>query len=127
MLQLDDSQHFNGLISGFAIPDQLDLRDIVYGSNTTVAFAEAPSNTSGTLTVTDGIHSANLTLLGQYVTGNFNFTSDGAGGTIVTDPPVPLAGRAIVANSQPLVLGQGGGSQLSALPIYRGQGDWPSA
>jgi hypothetical protein len=27
-------------------------------------------------------------LLGQYVTGNFNFALDGAGGVMITDPPV---------------------------------------
>jgi hypothetical protein len=43
---------------------------------------------SGTLTAISGGVSANITLLGQYVTGNFHIQSDGAGGTLVTDPPV---------------------------------------
>jgi len=38
--------------------------------------------------VTDGTHTANLTLLGQYSTANFSLSSDGSGGTIVTDPPL---------------------------------------
>jgi hypothetical protein len=38
------------------------------------------------LTVTDGPHTANLTLLGLYATANFSISSDGAGGTFVKDP-----------------------------------------
>jgi len=41
--------------------------------------------------VNDGTHIANLTLLGQYVTGQFHVTSDGHGGTVVTDPPLTVA------------------------------------
>ena len=66
--------------------------DIAFISGTTsVNFVEAPSNTSGTLTVTDTTHTANITLLGQYVAGQFNIQNDGAGGTLVTDPPVSAA------------------------------------
>src|SRR3974390_3350651 len=31
-LQLDDSQHFTGLVAGFALPDNLDLSNIPYVS-----------------------------------------------------------------------------------------------
>jgi hypothetical protein len=34
-----------------------------------------------------------LTLLGQYVTGQFHMATDGHGGTLVTDPPVDSAGH----------------------------------
>jgi autotransporter passenger strand-loop-strand repeat protein len=88
-LQLDDSVHFNGVISGFGVPGALDLRDIAFGSGTTLGFTEAGDNLSGTLTVSDGINTANITLLGQYVAGNFTKQSDGNGGTLITDPPVP--------------------------------------
>ena len=91
ILKLDDSLHFNGKIAGFALPDQLDLADIAFGANTTLGFSEAGNNTSGTLTVSDGTHTANILLLGQYVAGNFHITSDGGGGTVVTDPPVAVA------------------------------------
>jgi hypothetical protein len=36
---------------------------------------------------------ADLTLLGQYSTANFSLSSDGHGGTIITDPPT-LVGSA---------------------------------
>ena len=76
---------------GFGIPGQIDLEDIAFGGNTTLGFQEAGSNLSGTLTVGDGTHTANLTLLGQYVAGQFHLASDGAGGTLVTDPPAPTS------------------------------------
>jgi autotransporter passenger strand-loop-strand repeat protein len=88
VLQLDASTSFSGQIGGFGGTDELDLRDIQYISGTTSAtFTEAGSNTSGTLTVTDGTHTAQLTLLGTYATSNFAVGSDGHGGTLVTDPP----------------------------------------
>jgi hypothetical protein len=71
------------------IPIQ-ELRDISYGSGTTLNFVEAGNNLSGTLTVSDGTHTANLTLAGQYVTANFTKQSDGAGGTKVGDPPLEM-------------------------------------
>jgi len=97
ILELDDSQHFHGLIAGFASPkgviEEIDLQDISFGKKTKVSFNEAKNHLSGTLTVTDGTHMANLTLLGQYSTGMFSLASDGHGGTIVTDPPVDSAGH----------------------------------
>ncbi|HEV2335902.1 MAG TPA: hypothetical protein VGS13_10425, partial [Stellaceae bacterium] len=52
------------------------------------------SHKSGTLTVTSGAHTAKLTLLGSYVTSRFTLTSDGSGGTLVTDPPAAGGGAA---------------------------------
>jgi len=48
---------------------------------------------SGTLTVTDGTHTAKLAMLGQYVLGNFHIANDGHGGTLVSDPPVDSSGH----------------------------------
>jgi hypothetical protein len=69
---------------------ELDLRDIAFSSATTVSFAEAASNLSGTLTATDGVHTANITLLGQYTASQFTAASDGLGGTLINDP-LPVA------------------------------------
>jgi phospholipase C len=41
----------------------------------------------GTLTVTDGSHTANIALLGNYTASTFVTSSDGHGGTNVVDPP----------------------------------------
>ena len=46
------------------------------------SFTEAANLTSGTLTVTDGPQQAQLTLLGNYSTGSFALSNDGAGGIL---------------------------------------------
>jgi len=94
ILQLDYSQGFVepqlGPVIGFGSPagvtEEIDLLDISFGPGTTETYAGG--TTSGTLMVTDGTHTANLALLGQYSTANFSLSSDGHGGTIVTDPPL---------------------------------------
>jgi autotransporter passenger strand-loop-strand repeat protein len=87
MLKLGYSQNFAGVLSGFGGGfDSLDLADIAFGAGTTIDFIEAPSNTSGTLTVSDGTHTAQILLLGQYMAADFSAQSNGAGGTVITDP-----------------------------------------
>ena len=86
-LQLDNSVHFGGLVAGFGLPDFIDFRDVTSGASTTLGWTQLTPG-SGTLAVTDGVHSASITLLGQYVVGQFSSASDGMGGTKVGDPPV---------------------------------------
>jgi hypothetical protein len=50
-------------------------------------YTPASGGTSGTLTVTDGTHTANIELLGQCTAGQFTAANDGNGGTIISDPP----------------------------------------
>jgi autotransporter passenger strand-loop-strand repeat protein len=101
ILELDDSQHFHGSIAGFASPsgvnEEIDLGDITFGKKTKVSFKEAKDNLSGTLTVTDGTHTATLTLLGQYSTSEFTIASDGNGGTMITDPAASTGGHPALA------------------------------
>ena len=73
----------NGTLSG---SDQIDLRDVKY-SSVQDSFAH------GVLTVTDGSDAAKLTFNGSYTLANFKFASDGNGGTIVYDPPIPSASQ----------------------------------
>ena len=79
-LILNDAVHFGGLVAGFSGTDSMDLVNIPYvtsggsGSQTTVSWMQPTSsaNASGTLTVSEGGSTANITLLGQYVAGNFS-------------------------------------------------------
>jgi hypothetical protein len=97
LLQLDDSVNFNGSIANFDSADQIALADIAFGANTTLAYTDAGNN-SGTLTVTDGANTANITLLGQYVAADFALSAFGGGGTLITDPPSNTT-RALLAAS----------------------------
>jgi hypothetical protein len=76
----------------------LDLRDIAFISGTTSATWTQGTETSGTLAVTDGTRTANITLLGQYVAGDFRVRTDNHGGTIVTDPPVSASQNVTLVN-----------------------------
>ena len=62
------------------------MADIAFGSNTTVDYLPNSNNSGGTLTVTDGTHTANIALLGDYSPKSFTIASDGHGGTAVVDP-----------------------------------------
>ena len=65
---------------------------------TTVSWTQLVSGGagSGTLTVTSGSHVANITLIGQYATGNFKLSNDGGGGTLIVDPPLTPTDSATV-------------------------------
>jgi hypothetical protein len=87
VLELGDAQAFAGKISGFSHTGttSLDLGDIAFVSGTTtVSFTGTTA--SGILAVTDGAHTAKFTLLGNYTKSTFTLSSDGHGGTTVTDP-----------------------------------------
>jgi hypothetical protein len=87
-LKLDSSSQFNGTVAGLALGNALDLADIGFGANTTLGYTPNAGNTGGTLSVSDGTHSAAVALLGQYIAGNFTLSSDGHGGTLIADPPL---------------------------------------
>ena len=83
MLKLNDSQHFDGQISGFGGRDTLDLADIGFSSHLTLGYGANNDNSGGTLTVNGGMHVANLALLGSYMASSFVASSDGHGGTFI--------------------------------------------
>ena len=83
-LKLDDAPAFTGQISGLTGTDAIDLADISYGANTKATFSGNANG--GTLTVTNGAQTANITLLGDYLTSGWTLSSDGHGGTVVVDP-----------------------------------------
>src|SRR6185437_7677929 len=82
--------NFSGTIGGqLAIGDKIDLADITAGSNATMTYSG--NDSPGKLTVSDGTHTANIALLGNYSLANFTVASDGHGGTSLVDPPIPSA------------------------------------
>ena len=88
MLKLDTPSTFTGKISNFtgngtlSGSDQIDLTNINFST-------VKDSYANGVLTVSDGNgDTAKLSFNGSYTLANFDFASDGSGGTIVYDPPV---------------------------------------
>jgi hypothetical protein len=108
-LILDHSSMFSGEVFNFtgdgslAGSDHIDLRDIHDGSI-------QDSYANGVLTVTDGINTATLNFAGSYTLENFKFASDGNGGTIVYDPPVPAPNPSLAASSGAATGAQAGGT-----------------
>jgi hypothetical protein len=88
-LQLDDSAGFAGTVTGMCGQDTLDLRDINFATIGTPTFAG--NSSGGTLTVTDGAHTANIALLGNYLASTFVASSDGHGGASIADPVLTAA------------------------------------
>ena len=71
----------------------IDLPNIAFGAQTTLAYSENSADTDGMLTVSDGRHAASIVLLGNYMAGSFVTAADGHGGTLVTETqtqPQPL-------------------------------------
>jgi hypothetical protein len=75
--------------------DAIDFEDIDFTHVQTPTFAG--NATQGTLTVTDGTHTANISLLGNYIASTFTASSDGHGGVIVVDPPNQAISSSLLA------------------------------
>jgi hypothetical protein len=85
-LKFDASAQFTGTVAGLAPGNYLELADLAYQGNSAPAYNATGANT-GTLTVTEGAGSINIALLGSYMASSFVASSDGHGGTLITDPP----------------------------------------
>ena len=80
----DTAANLNGTtVNNFTTLDGLDFTNVAFGAGTTLGFVENGGNTAGTLTVSDGTHTAALLLLGQYAASSFQTVSDGGSGTVV--------------------------------------------
>jgi large repetitive protein len=98
-LRLDNASAYTGQISGLAGSDAIDLTNVSFSASTTASFL---GNTDGgTLTITDGTHTSDITLVGNYLQSTWDISSDGNGGTTVVDPVAPN-------NWQTLDIGAGG-------------------
>ena len=84
-LKLDDSPSFTGTVAGLTGNDTIDFADIDCATAQPPAFAG--TGEGGILTVSDGIHTANIALLGNYLASSFVTSNDGYGGTLLAEPP----------------------------------------
>jgi hypothetical protein len=90
-LEIDNAASFTGKIAGqLAIGDVIDFANVTAGANAKISYSG--NNSPGTLTVSDGTHTASVALSGNYSLANFTASSDGHGGTAVVDPPALPAG-----------------------------------
>jgi autotransporter-associated beta strand protein len=82
-LQLDNSATFAGTVAGMAGQDTIDFTDI--DPRTVQAARYFGDASGGTLSVTDGAHTADVALLGNYLASTFVTSSDGHGGTNIVE------------------------------------------
>jgi len=87
-LKLDAASAFSGTVAGLALGNYIDLSSLAYQGNGSPTYSSTGPNT-GTLAVTQGTNTINIALLGSYLANSFVASSDGHGGTLVTDPPPP--------------------------------------
>jgi hypothetical protein len=97
-LRLDSSSSFAGTVAGMTGQDAIDFRDINPAAVQTPTYSG--TSTGGTLAVTDGTHSANIALLGNYLASTFAPSNDGHSGTAVVDPPLASPNNAVLTQSQ---------------------------
>ncbi|WP_407119456.1 beta strand repeat-containing protein [Bradyrhizobium sp. LMG 9283] len=81
---LHDSFDFSGVVSGFDSNDHLDLLDVAFGVGTTASYVANQAGTGGTLSVTDGVHTTDIALLGQYDAAGFQTEADKNMGTLIS-------------------------------------------
>jgi autotransporter passenger strand-loop-strand repeat protein len=75
---------YGGVISGFGAGDAIDLAGLGFVSGQTSA-TSVLSGSNTLLTIANGSQSVALTLAGNQTSDTFAVTSDGSGGTVITD------------------------------------------
>jgi hypothetical protein len=85
-IKIADSDQFTGSVTGLSADDVLDLGDMDL-SQLLISYAANAQGTGGTLTVTDGVDTANIELVGQYQAAGFKSAADVMGGVLVTYDP----------------------------------------
>ncbi|HKH03407.1 MAG TPA: adhesin, partial [Bradyrhizobium sp.] len=88
-LKLGDSFHFSGTVSGFAGSDTIDLANLA-SATASLSYHENAAGTGGTLMISDGLQTLNLSLIGNYSSDNFSIATDQAKGTLVSYVPHDL-------------------------------------
>ncbi|BAR60805.1 hypothetical protein NK6_7654 [Bradyrhizobium diazoefficiens] len=83
-LILGDSFNFSGTVSGMTADDHIDLLDFNFASAPTLNYTPNADSSGGTLSITDGAHTANIALLGTFDPTGFQIEADKTTGTLVS-------------------------------------------
>ena len=88
-LKLGDSFHFNGTISGFGGADVIDLANIE-AVGASISYHENAAGSGGTLAISDGAQTLELSLLGHYSADNFKMVAGQLHGSSIAYVPHDL-------------------------------------
>ncbi len=83
--QPDQPGLFAGTVKRFHAEDGIDLHNVVFGAQMTLAHWHNGADTGSTPMVTDSRDATAITLLGNYLAGNFVAAADGHGGAAATE------------------------------------------
>jgi len=97
-LILDQPSTFTGSVSGFGDHSIIDLPGIAFGPSTTLGYLPDGNHTQGTLSLTDGSHSANIALLGNYMASSFAVVGDNHGGSLVIAEASQSVNQSLLTN-----------------------------
>ncbi|MGI8841518.1 MAG: beta strand repeat-containing protein [Caulobacteraceae bacterium] len=114
VLQLAQARGYGGLISGFTKTGStaLDLRDIGFAGPGEASYSGDKSG--GVLTVSDGTHTAQIHLIGNYLGSTFTASSDGQRGVDIVDQAAPKPSvTGFAAAAAGIVSGVGGASSAA--------------
>jgi len=92
-VKVDNSSSFSGTVVGMSGNDTIDFADIIFARVQPPSYSGTTAG--GTLRVTDGSHTADIALLGNYLAPTFVASSDDYGGTAVVDPPATTHNQAL--------------------------------
>uniref|UniRef100_UPI00035EE7C8 beta strand repeat-containing protein n=1 Tax=Pseudomonas mandelii TaxID=75612 RepID=UPI00035EE7C8 len=81
--QAETAGSLSGIL-GLESDDMLTFGNLAFGANTQLSYNASASGAGGLLTVDDGVHRAEVNLLGHYSAEDFQVTDGGAAGTQVS-------------------------------------------
>jgi len=84
-LTLDHATSFTGTLTGLSADDTLHFGDIAFSASTQVSYTANAAGTAGSLVVTDGTHTAQMTLVGQYSATDFQLAAGQSGSAEVVN------------------------------------------
>jgi hypothetical protein len=84
VLILDHAFDFSGVVSGMTTSNQLDLLDFSFAKGATLNYTANAAGNGGTLSVTDGEHTANIALSGHFDPAGFQAGVDHGTGTLIS-------------------------------------------
>ena len=117
-LVLAHSQTYGGTIAGFSHTGttSMDLADIAFSGATTATYSGTA--TAGVLTVSDGTHTANIHLSGNYLTASWELSAAVGGGTHIIDPTAPKPAVTPLVAAMASFGASNAGSTPSTLPAW---------
>jgi hypothetical protein len=106
-LTVDHAAAFTGTLTGLNADDTLHFGDITFSSSTQVSYTANAAGTAGSLVVSDGTHTAQMALVGQYSAADFQVVADQNGNTAIANT---ATGNATVLGtaSADVLVGTGG-------------------